>query len=129
MKKKILLLAGLMLISSVSYTAEKSSISASLDAIENKFNALLEKEAQRKRELEAQKEQLEVEIADLKSKEIGKEKLTAKLGRDSEVRWHRDKYKQILKDYETYYKNLTKTIAEKEQRLSEIEQILLIMGS
>ena len=96
MKKKILLLTGLLLVmSSVSYSAAKNSLEDSLNAIEGKFNDLLEKEAQRKREMEAQKAQLEAEVTELKSQEEGKDKVKEKLNKDSEVRWYRDKYKHI----------------------------------
>ena len=95
MKKKILLLTGLLLVmSSVSYSAAKNSLEDSLNAIEGKFNDLLEKEAQRKREMETQKAQLEAEVAELKSQEEGKDKVKEKLNKDSEVRWYRDKYKR-----------------------------------
>ena len=78
MRKKILLLSALLVMTTVSYSAEKQSLEASLNSIENKFNDLLEKEAQKKREFEAQKAQLENEVADLKAKEEGKEKLLEK---------------------------------------------------
>jgi len=112
MKRKILLLSALFIMATVSYSAEKQSLEASLNSIENKFNDLLEKE-----------------VADLKAKEEGKEKLFEKLKKDSEVRWHRDKYKQVLNNYDTYYKNLAKLIREKEQKIAELEQILAIMGN
>ena len=121
MKRKMLLLSVLLVMATVSYSAEKQSLEASLNSIENKFNDLLEKEAQ--------KVQLENEVADLKAKEEGKEKLFEKLKKDSEVRWHRDKYKQVLNNYDTYYKNLAKLIKEKEQKIAELEQILAIMGN
>ena len=129
MRKKVLLLLGILTISAVSYSAEKASLEASLNLIENKFNDLLEKEAQKKREFEAQKVQLETEVADLKAKEEGKEKVFEKLKKDSEVRWHRDKYKQILNNYDAYYKNIARLIREKEQKIAELEQILAIMGN
>ena len=129
MKRKMLLLSVLLAMATVSYSAEKQSLEASLNSIENKFNDLLEKEAQKKREFEAQKAQLENEVTDLKAKEEGKEKLFEKLKKDSEVRWHRDKYKQVLNNYDTYYKNLAKLIREKEQKIAELEQILAIMGN
>ena len=129
MKRKIFLLSALLVMATVSYSAEKQSLESSLNMIENKFNDLLEKEAQKKREFEAQKAQLETEVADLKAKEEGKEKLFEKLKKDSEVRWHRDKYKQVLNNYDTYYKNLAKLIKEKEQKIAELEQILAIMGN
>ena len=130
MKKKILLVTGLLLVmSAISYSEPKKSLEANLNAIEGKLNDLLEKEAQRKREMEAQKAQLETEVAELKSKEEGKEKVFEKLQKDSEVRWYRDKYKHIKNEYDTYYKNLSKLIREKEQKIAELEQILAIMGN
>ena len=130
MKKKILLITGLLLVmSAISYSEPKKSLEANLNAIEGKLNNLLEKEAQRKREMEAQKAQLETEVAELKSKEEGKEKVFEKLQKDSEVRWYRDKYKHIKNEYDTYYKNLSKLIREKEQKIAELEQILAIMGN
>ena len=130
MKKKFFLMLMLCLTIIVGHSKEeKQSLEASLNSIENKFNDLLEKEAQKKREFEAQKLQLESEVAGLKAKEEGKEKLFEKLKKDSEVRWYRDKYKQILNNYDTYYKNLAKLIREKEQKIAELEQILAIMGN
>ena len=130
MKKKFFLMLMLCLTIIVGHSKEeKQSLEASLNSIENKFNDLLEKEAQKKKEFEAQKAQLETEVADLKVKEEGKEKLFEKLKKDSEVRWYRDKYKQILNNYDTYYKNLAKLIREKEQKIAELKQILAIMGN
>ena len=130
MKKKFFLMLMLCLTIIVGHSKEeKQSLEASLNSIENKFNDLLEKEAQKKKEFEAQKAQLKTEVADLKVKEEGKEKLFEKLKKDSEVRWYRDKYKQILNNYDTYYKNLAKLIREKEQKIAELEQILAVMGN
>ena len=64
----VLLLAALLPVSS--YGAEKS-LEANLDAIEEKFNDLLRKEAEQKNALKAQKVQLESEVEELKSKEEG----------------------------------------------------------
>ena len=47
MKKKILLLSMLLVMAALSYSATKPSLEASLNSIENKFNDLLEKEAQK----------------------------------------------------------------------------------
>ncbi|MDO5089804.1 MAG: adhesion protein FadA [Leptotrichiaceae bacterium] len=128
MRKTVLFLMGLTAISTVSYSAPKKSLADSLNAIEGKFNDLLEKEAQKKREFEAQKLQLQAEVEDLKSKEQGKEKVFEKLKKDSEVRWHRDKYKKVLNNYDTYYKSIAKMIKEKEQKINELEAMLLIMN-
>ena len=48
MRKKVFLLLGILTISALSFSAEKQSLEASLNSIENKFNDLLEKEAQKK---------------------------------------------------------------------------------
>lgn len=128
MKKTVFLLIGVLAITSISYSAPQKSLEQSLNAIEAKFNDLLQKEAQKKREFEAQKAQLEAEVADLKAKEEGKEKLFEKLKKDSEVRWLRDKYKQVLNNYDVYYKNLARTIKEKEQKIAELEAMLSVMN-
>ena len=70
MKKKLILLLSILLFASAtSYSSTvKNNISTSLDAIEAKYDQLLEMEAQRKREFISEKGQLEVEVEDLKSK-------------------------------------------------------------
>ncbi|MBP7101375.1 MAG: adhesion protein FadA, partial [Leptotrichiaceae bacterium] len=75
MKKKLILLLSILLFASAtSYSATvKNNISISLDAIEAKYDQLLEMEAQRKREFISEKGQLEVEVEDLKSKLVGRE--------------------------------------------------------
>ena len=84
-------------------------------------------EAQKKAEFQNEKDRLEKEVEDLQNKLIGKEKLQEKLKKDSEVRWHRDKYKVILKDFEKNNYNIEKMIAEKEQKITELETLLSVM--
>ena len=132
MKKALFMLVGMTLLSSVSYSApakstNTNSLESSLNAIENKFNDLLQKEAQKKAEFQNEKDRLEKEVEDLQNKLIGKEKLQEKLRKDSEVRWHRDEYKKILKNYDEYYKNLEKTIVQKQTRIAELETLLSVM--
>ena len=132
MKKALFMLVGMTLMSSVSYSApakntNTNSLESSLNAIENKFNDLLQKEAQKKAEFQNEKDRLEKEVEDLQNKLIGKEKLQEKLKKDSEVRWHRDEYKKILKNYDEYYKNLEKTIVQKQTRIAELETLLSVM--
>ncbi|WP_456082870.1 adhesion protein FadA [Leptotrichia sp.] len=128
MKRKALLIAGVIMVSVIGYSAPNTnSLESSLNAIENKFNDLLQKEAQKKAEFQNEKDRLEKEVEDLQNKLIGKEKLQEKLRKDSEVRWHRDEYKKILKNYDEYYKNLEKTIVQKQTRIAELETLLSVM--
>ena len=129
MKRRIFLsLAVLLAISAASYAATaRSGIDASLDAIEAKYDQLLEMEAQRKREFIAEKDQLEKEVEDLKGKLVGREEREEKLKKQSEVRWYRNEYKKVLNQYDDYYKNINKMIVQKEARIEEISMILSVM--
>ena len=83
MKRKALLIAGVIMVSVIGYSAPNTnSLESSLNAIENKFNDLLQKEAQKKAEFQNEKDRLEKEVEDLQNKLIGKEKLQEKLKKD-----------------------------------------------
>lgn len=127
MKKTLFLLMGLLVVSSVSFSANEKSISDSLDAIEAKFGELLKKEEQQKIAFTQEKEKLEQEVLTLQDQKARGDKLRSKLQKDSEVRWHRDKYKNILKQYDKYNGNVDKLINEKTKRIAELEAILAIM--
>ncbi|BBM59797.1 hypothetical protein JMUB5056_1382 [Leptotrichia hongkongensis] len=128
MKKTIFFLVGIMMVSSIGFSAEKKSLESSLSSIENQFNELIKKEEAQKESYRQQKAQLEAEVEDLKSKQTSREKLLEKLKVDSEVRWHRDKYKKILNNAETIYKNINKSIAEKEKKIAELDTLLSVMN-
>ena len=128
MKKTIFFLVGIMMVSSIGFSAEKKSLESSLNSIENQFNELMRKEEAQKESYRQQKAQLEAEVEDLKSKQTSREKLLEKLKVDSEVRWHRDKYKKILNNAETIYKNINKSIAEKEKKIAELDTLLSVMN-
>ena len=128
MKKTIFFLVGIMMVSSIGFSAEKKSLESSLSSIENQFNELIKKEEAQKERYRQQKAQLEAEVEDLKSKQTSREKLLEKLKVDSEVRWHRDKYKKILNNAETLYKNIDKSIAEKEKKIAELDTLLSVMN-
>ena len=128
MKKTIFFLVGIMMVSSIGFSAEKKSLESSLNSIENHFNELMRKEEAQKESYRQQKAQLEAEVEDLKSKQADREKLLEKLRVDSEVRWHRDKYKKILNNSETLYKNINKSIAAKEQKIAELDTLLSVMN-
>ena len=128
MKKTIFFLVGIMMVSSIGFSAEKKSLESSLSSIENQFNELIKKEEAQKESYRQQKAQLEAEVEDLKSKQTSREKLLEKLKVDSEVRWHRDKYKKISNNAETMYKNINKSIAEKEKKIAELDTLLSVMN-
>ena len=130
MKKKLILTVSILFfVSSMGYSATvRNNIAANLDAIEAKYDQLLEMEAQRKREFVAEKGQLELEVEDLKSKLVGREEREEKLKKESEVRWYRNEYKKVLNQYDDYYKNINKFIIQKEARIEEISAILSVMN-
>ncbi|BBM42499.1 hypothetical protein HMPREF3180_02186 [Leptotrichia wadei] len=128
MKKTIFFLVGIMMVSSIGFSAEKKSLESNLNSIESQFNELMKKEEAQKQSYIQQKAQLEAEVEDLKEKQTSREKLVEKLKVDSEVRWHRDKYKKILKNSETVYKNINKSIAEKEKKIAELDALLSVMN-
>ena len=128
MKKTIFFLVGIMMVSSIGFSAEKKSLESNLNSIESQFNELMKKEEAQKQSYIQQKAQLEAEVEDLKEKQTSREKLLEKLKVDSEVRWHRDKYKKILKNSETVYKNINKSIAEKEKKIAELDALLSVMN-
>ena len=128
MKKTIFFLVGIMMVSSIGFSAEKKSLESNLSTIESQFNELMKKEEAQKQSYIQQKAQLEAEVEDLKEKQTSREKLVEKLRVDSEVRWHRDKYKKILNNSETVYKNINKSIAEKEKKIAELDALLSVMN-
>ena len=128
MKKTIFFLVGIMMVSSIGFSAEKKSLESNLSTIESQFNELMKKEEAQKQSYIQQKAQLEAEVEDLKEKQTSREKLVEKLKVDSEVRWHRDKYKKILKNTETIYKNINKSIAQKEKKIAELDALLSVMN-
>ena len=128
MKKTIFFLVGIMMVSSIGFSAEKKSLESNLNSIESQFNELMKKEEAQKQSYIQQKAQLEAEVEDLKEKQTSREKLVEKLKVDSEVRWHRDKYKKILRNSETIFKNINKTIAEKEKKIAELDALLSVMN-
>ena len=125
MKKRFFLLTIIIFLSSLAYSA---TVEESLNTIEAKFNDLLKKEEARKEQLRAESVVLEKEVTELKVLQEGKEKTFEKLEKDSEVRWYRDEYKKVLNQYDNYYKQVEKSITEKETKIEEIQQMLEIMG-
>ena len=85
------------------------------------------KEQQKKLELSSERDKLNEEVTNITKTLESKEEAVEKLRKDSEVRWYRNEYKKILKDYYGYYEGLEKTRNEKERKIQEINQILEII--
>lgn len=129
MVKKILL-GCLLVLSSVSFAEDNlmQQLANEVGSIEAEYQSLLEKENEKRDEFMQEKAQLEQELQELKSKQMGRDELYAKLKQDSEIRWHRDEYKKILKKFEVYYDKLQKKISDKEQQISELSKLLEVLG-
>ena len=120
MKRKILLLSALLVMATVSYSAEKKqSLEASLNSIENKFNDLLEKEARKQELLNSVTEEGETVpvtvVSPSKTAPKTNEKLEAKRNKEAEAR----KQKAEAKAMKAKYKNMS----ESEKMDVEIQRI------
>ena len=124
MKRKGILFLSMLSLCVVSYSA---SIEENLKSIESKYDSILRKVEEKKLELRSERDKLSNEVANLTKILDSKEEGLEKLRKDSEVRWYRNEYKKVLKEYEGYYNGLEKTRDEKEKKIQEINQILDIM--
>ena len=127
------LLASMLVLGSLSYSAEVTDtvtqeVISEVRNIEAEYQALMQKEAERKEEFIQEKANLENEVKELKEKQLGREELYAKLKEDSKIRWHRDEYKKLLKRFDEYYNKLEKKIADKEQQIVELTKLLEVLN-
>ena len=127
------LLASMLVLGSLSYSAEVTDTVAQeviteVRNIEAEYQALMQKEAERKEEFMQEKVNLENEVRELKEKQLGREELYAKLKEDSKIRWHREEYKKLLKRFDEYYNKLEKKIADKEQQIVELTKLLEVLN-
>ena len=127
------LLASMLVLGSLSYSAEVTDtvaqeVISEVRNIEAEYQALMQKEAERKEEFIQEKANLENEVKELKEKRLGREELYAKLKEDSKIRWHRDEYKKLLKRFDEYYNKLEKKIADKEQQIVELTKLLEVLN-
>jgi len=127
------LLASMLVLGSLSYSAEVTDTVAQeviteVRNIEAEYQALMQKEAERKEEFMQEKANLENEVRELKEKQLGREELYAKLKEDSKIRWHRDEYKKLLKRFDEYYNKLEQKIADKEQQIQELTKLLEVLN-
>lgn len=124
--RKIIVL-GFVILSMAAYGIAKEELSL-LDKIDAEYQELLLKETEKLEEFKGEKLKLEEELAGLKEREVAKEEVFIKLGKDSEIRWHRDEYKKLEKRYEEYYRKLEKAIEEREGKILELEKLISIMS-
>ena len=127
------LLASMLVLGSLSYSTEVTDtvaqeVISEVRNIEAEYQALMQKEAERKEEFIQEKANLENEVKELKEKQLGREELYAKLKEDSKIRWHRDEYKKLLKRFDEYYNKLEKKIADKEQKIVELTKLLEVLN-
>ena len=127
------LLASMLVLGSLSYSAEATDTVAQevineVKNIEAEYQALMQKEAERKEEFIQEKANLEKEVKELKEKQLGREELYAKLKQDSKVRWHRDQYKKLLKRFDEYYNKLEQKIADREQQIADLTKLLEVLN-
>ena len=98
-----------------------------LEIIDLEYQELKQKENVKIDEFKAEKIKLEKELEVLKERQIGKEKNYEKLKKDSEIRWHRDEYKKLLKKYDEYHRKINIAIEERELKIMELEKLLNII--
>ena len=75
-------------------------------------------ETARQERLQRRKEKLENDLEKLYKNYDSRAEITEKLRVDSEVRWYRDEYREILKKYDDVQNNLNEEISKKEKELA-----------
>ena len=127
------ILGAMLVVGAVSYSEEATDPVAQevineVRNIEAEYQALMQKEAERKEEFIQEKANLEQEVKELKEKQLGREELYAKLKEDSKIRWHRGEYKKLLKRFDEYYNKLEQKITDKEQQILELTKLLEVLN-
>jgi CRISPR/Cas system-associated protein Cas5 (RAMP superfamily) len=79
-------------------------------------------ETARQNKLAQRKEKLENDLEKLYNNYNSRTEITEKLKMDSEVRWYRDEYREILKKYEVVQSDLEKEIEKKEKELAVVNR-------
>ena len=110
MRKLLLCLMICLSTGSYAYT-RTSTITKEAEKIEKA-------EEQRKDRLSRRKDKLETELAELLKNYNSRVEITEKLKMDSEVRWYRDEYREILKKYDDVQTSLNEEINKKEKELA-----------
>lgn len=121
--KRILLGMIILMASSSMVMAENINESR----LEQNFQKVLITEKKTREEFRFQKKKLEEELSDLERIMANKSKMMKKLEKDSEIRWHRDKYKILLKEYKHYYVVLENKIKETKEQINELSKLIKAM--
>ena len=79
-------------------------------------------ESVRQERLQRRKEKLENELEKLYANYNSRTDITEKLRMDSEVRWYRDEYREILKKYDDVQTSLNEEINKKEKELALVNR-------
>lgn len=117
--KKILFGVALI-ISSTILMAENINEST----VDQEFQSILMEEKKTLKEFKLEKKILEKDLVDLEKIMSNKSKMVENLKRDAEIRWHRDKYKILLKEYEHYYIKIEEEIKVTKERISELSAFI-----
>lgn len=121
--KKLLLLGAILVVSSTTLMAKN----VSEPRLEQKYHNVLVTEQKTVKSFKLQKKKLEEELSNLEEIMANKSKMMAKLEKDSEIRWHRDKYKVLLKEYKHYYTKLEEKIKITKEHISELSELIKAM--
>lgn len=120
--KRILLGIILMFSSSILMAENINKIK-----LEQDFQKILITEEKIRQNFEFQKKKLEEELFNLEKIMDNKPKMMEKLKKDSNLRWYRDKYKVLLKEYKHYYTVLENKIKETKAQIYELSKWIEIM--
>ena len=120
--KRLLILATIF--SSSIFAQEGNFLENEIKELTSEYHQLVTKEQEKRESLMNEKKNLEAEILQLEEQVNKRDEIIKKLEMDSQIRWHRDQYKKLLKNYKVYLDKIDNLIAEKKQHLTEIDNIL-----
>ena len=120
--KRLLILATIF--SSSIFAQEGNFLENEIKELTSEYHQLVTKEQEKRESLMNEKKNLETEILQLEEQVNKRDEIIKKLEMDSQIRWHRDQYKKLLKNYKVYLDKIDNIIAEKKQHLTEIDNIL-----
>ena len=120
--KKLSVLLRLLSISAAGYAYTRTSV------ITEEVEKMNKAESVRTEKLMKRKSKLESELSKLQENYNSRVEITEKLKMDSEVRWYRDEYREILKKYEVVQSDLEKEIEKREKELLVIDRGLGLLS-